>query len=104
MASFGNSARKLSQVSVSIKRKIIRILATKFSHNGKNRNKIANALSNALLSDIDTMFRKLLEVMYALYALFNNGVRHERGIGPHKFARDVHDRTRRCSTASNSQP
>ena len=61
-------------------------------------------MSNALLSDIDTMFRNLLEVMYALYALFNNGVRHERGIGPHKFARDVHDRTRRCSTASNSQP
>jgi hypothetical protein len=66
-----------------------------FAHMGKDQENIANALSAALLSDIDTMFRNLLEVRYALYALFENGVRHERGTGPHKFACDVHDRTRR---------
>src|SRR5262249_18612314 len=66
-----------------------------FAHMAKDKKKIANALSYALLSDIDTMFQNLLEVMYALYALFDNGVRHERGTGPRKFAQDVRDRTRK---------
>jgi hypothetical protein len=66
-----------------------------FAHMGKDQTKIASALSSTLLADIDMMFRDLLEVMDALWALFDNGVRHERGIGPHKFARDVHDRTRK---------
>jgi hypothetical protein len=66
-----------------------------FGHIGKDQKKIANALSKTLLSDIDAMFRDLLELMDALHALFDNGVRHERRIGPHRFARDVHDRTRK---------
>lgn len=66
-----------------------------FAHIGKDQKKIANALSNALLGDIDMMFLDLLEVMDALHALFDNGVRHERRIGPHRFARDVHERTRK---------
>jgi hypothetical protein len=66
-----------------------------FAHMGKDQKKTANALSNTLLSHIDMMFLDLLEVMDALYALFDNGVRHERRIGPHRFARDVHERTRK---------
>jgi AbiU2 len=66
-----------------------------FAHIGKDQKKIANALSNTLLSHVDMMFLDLLEVMDALYALFDNGVRHERRIGPHRFAHDIHERTRR---------
>jgi len=62
---------------------------------GKDQKKVAKALSSTLLSHIDIMFLDLLEVMDALYALFDNGMRHERRIGPHRFAYDVHEHTRR---------
>jgi hypothetical protein len=65
------------------------------AHLGKKQEEISDALNKARLADVDTMFRHLLEATYALYALFDNGVRHERGIGPDTFARDVRDRTRR---------
>ena len=65
-----------------------------FGHLGKDQGKVANALSKTLLAEIDLMFLDLLEVMDMLFALFDNGVRCERRIGPHRFARDVHERTR----------
>jgi len=66
-----------------------------FAHTGKDHKKVVNALNKTLLSEIDIMFLDLLEVMDGLYALFDNGVRHERRIGPHRFARDVHECARR---------
>lgn len=65
-----------------------------FAHIGKDQRVIADAISKALLAEIDMMFLDLLEVMDALQALFDNGVKHERRVGPHRYAREVQRRTR----------
>jgi hypothetical protein len=88
--------RKEVEPSIRIYRAIYRTIRHEiFAHLGKDQKKIADVLSNTLLADIDMMFLDLLEVMDALHAIFDNGVGHERWIGPHRFARDVHERTRK---------
>jgi hypothetical protein len=89
----GNPARKWRKVSL-YRAKYKTIRDGIFGHLGKDQGKVANALSKTLLAEIDLMFLDLLEVMDMLFALFDNGVRCERRIGPHRFARDVHERTR----------
>jgi hypothetical protein len=61
---------------------------TILAHIGKDEGIIAEASGKALLAEIDMMFLDLLEVMDALHALFDNGVKHERRIGPHRYARE----------------
>jgi hypothetical protein len=39
------------------------------------------------------MFLDLLEVIDTLHALYDNGVKHERRVGPHRFTREVKERT-----------
>lgn len=65
-----------------------------FAHSGTDEKIISDALEKALLVEIDVMFLDLLEVMDSLHALFDNGVRHERRIGPHRYAREIQRRTR----------
>jgi hypothetical protein len=65
-----------------------------FAHSGKDQRIIADALGKTLLAEIDMMFLDLLEVMDGLHALFDNGVKHERRVGPHRYAREVEQRTR----------
>jgi AbiU2 len=67
---------------------------TIFAHIGKDERLIVDTLDKTLWTDIDLMFLDLLEVMDALHALFDNGVKHDRRIGPHRYAREVQCRTR----------
>jgi hypothetical protein len=64
-----------------------------FAHIGKDQQLIADAVAKTLLAEIDMMFLDLLEVMDGLHALFDNGVKHERRIGPHRYAREIEART-----------
>lgn len=65
-----------------------------FAHSGKDEGLIADAVSKTLLAEIDMMFLDLLEIIDGLHALFDNGVKHERRIGPHRYAREIVQRTR----------
>jgi hypothetical protein len=65
-----------------------------FAHSGKDERLIADALSKTLLVEINMMFLDLLEIIDGLYALFDNGVKHERRTGPHHYEREIEQRTR----------
>ena len=65
-----------------------------FAHSGKDERVIADALGKTLLAEIDMMFLGLLEVMGGLYALFDNGVKHERCTGSHRYALEIEQGTR----------
>lgn len=65
-----------------------------FAHSGKDESLITDALGKTYLPEIDLMFLDLLEIMDGLHALFDNGVKHARRIGPHHYAREIEQRTR----------
>jgi hypothetical protein len=64
-----------------------------FAHSEKNQQLIAEAVERTVVAEVDTMFLDLLEVIDTLHALYDNGVKHERRVGPHRFAREVQERT-----------
>jgi HEPN superfamily AbiU2-like protein len=64
-----------------------------FAHSERNQQLIAEAVERTVVAEVDMMFLDLLEVVDTLHALFDNGVKHERRVGPHRFAREVRERT-----------
>jgi hypothetical protein len=64
-----------------------------FAHSERNRQLIAEAVDRTVAAEVDMMFLDLLEVIDTLHALYDNGVKHERRVGPHRFAREVKERT-----------
>jgi hypothetical protein len=86
--------RKEVEQSISVYRhKYAAIRHKVFAHSERNRQLIAETVERTVVAEVDMMFLDLLEVIDTLHALYDNGVKHDRRVGPHRFAREVQERT-----------